>query len=249
MPDLNDSFDWLRDPKGRFAFDRSKRWIVRGDVQSLAREKRFVRKGSKMVAAGERVVTVGSLEMYRPVSVESLLPTAFANIREADGLLAFVNRFGPLVNGYDQKRDSLDQPIKKLLQDAKIANRLLGDAADQKTNELRDFLEDYEDWFGALLVKVRADGLARGPHLTLEPPDLLGLIKYLIGFHLSEISRSPSEARVFKRCRRCDDIFAAGPGTGRTKKAEFCSDEHRVEYNSLTRTVKKEMGYGKSQKS
>ena len=41
---------------------------------------------------------------------------------------------------------------------------------------------------------------------------------------------------VLRRCGYCNALFTAGLGTGRHLNAKFCSDEHRVLFNSLKRT-------------
>jgi hypothetical protein len=41
---------------------------------------------------------------------------------------------------------------------------------------------------------------------------------------------------ALRRCDHCGALFTAGPGTGRDAKSRFCSDEHRIHYNSLKRT-------------
>src|SRR5262249_45479874 len=45
---------------------------------------------------------------------------------------------------------------------------------------------------------------------------------------------------ILRRCGHCHAIFTAGTGTGRDSKARFCSDEHRIRFNSLKRTPKPE---------
>jgi hypothetical protein len=39
-----------------------------------------------------------------------------------------------------------------------------------------------------------------------------------------------------RTCLRCGDWFEVGAGTGRRADAKFCSDEHRVAFNSLKRS-------------
>jgi hypothetical protein len=40
----------------------------------------------------------------------------------------------------------------------------------------------------------------------------------------------------YNTCRRCGSLFEVGPGTGRRSDSKYCSDEHRIDYNSHART-------------
>jgi hypothetical protein len=40
-------------------------------------------------------------------------------------------------------------------------------------------------------------------------------------------------------CLKCGETFLSGAGTGRRLDAKFCSDAHRIAYNSFKRTEQK----------
>ena len=41
---------------------------------------------------------------------------------------------------------------------------------------------------------------------------------------------------IVKKCLSCEKIFEAGGNSGRRADAKFCSDQHRIKYNSDKRT-------------
>lgn len=56
----------------------------------------------------------------------------------------------------------------------------------------------------------------------------------------------PVKKPITAVCQHCREIFPVGPGTGRRLDAIFCSNDHRVRYHSLKRTLKpRQMENGK----
>jgi hypothetical protein len=62
-----------------------------------------------------------------------------------------------------------------------------------------------------------------GIRLRLKPPTLLGALWYQLGITLSGNTG-------VKMCRHCRKFFEVGQGTGLRSDAEFCCNEHKVEY-------------------
>ena len=51
-----------------------------------------------------------------------------------------------------------------------------------------------------------------------------------------QLAQKLSGSAKFRFCELCGAPFEVGPGTGRRGDAQFCSDTHRIEFNSRKRT-------------
>jgi hypothetical protein len=72
----------------------------------------------------------------------------------------------------------------------------------------------------------------RGLRLRINPPSLLSALWFQLGLKLS------GETKV-KTCRHCNDFFETGVGTGLRADAQFCCNEHKVEFFNRNRSPKK----------
>jgi hypothetical protein len=178
-----------------------------------------------VVVAGQLVLTErlhiipkgGRLETYRPLKVFPPLYREFAKVADPSSALAFVKKFGPMTN-LGQKRDWGDD-VNFFLRQAKNMRHIL--AAYSKgggSGPVR--LRDFE------IVLKFTDGRLR---FQLVPRGLLEALWLQLGLTFL------TGASV-KTCLHCGQFFEAGPGTGRRLDATFCSDAHRVTFNSLART-------------
>lgn len=84
------------------------------------------------------------------------------------------------------------------------------------------------------LGDIRAAMDQRGElHVTLVPPSLLvGMCVQLL-----EAMRQKSRTRVCA-LPTCEKVFQVGVGSGRRLVARFCSDEHRIAFNSRNRSIR-----------
>ncbi|HET8920663.1 MAG TPA: hypothetical protein VFN27_13400, partial [Xanthobacteraceae bacterium] len=57
-----------------------------------------------------------------------------------------------------------------------------------------------------------------------------------------QLAEALSGDAQIRRCLQCGAWFAAGANFGRRRETKFCSDEHRILYNSLKRTSGKTLG-------
>jgi hypothetical protein len=179
----------------------------------------------------------GTLIPYQPTATLDLIFREFINTDPTpEGILGFVNRFGPLtrsgnqyVEGEGEKMigdpvewviDSLNFMIETLATDArdKEAHRFLGRALGADGIRLN-----------GIEVRLVFDERTQSPRILQVPGDLwTALYLRLFEVQLSDIA--------LRRCGHCNALFTAGLGTGRHLNAKFCSDEHRIQFNSLKRT-------------
>jgi hypothetical protein len=135
----------------------------------------------------------------------------FANVRSPEELLSFIAKYGALT-----KKDEIPQlldtakEMKEWLRRKKLPPRTI---ADLKASASTDKAK------GSITIKVR-------------PARLLDALWLQLGDALSGGTQ-------FRRCGHCGDLFAVGGKSGRRLVARFCSDKHRIEYNSLARTRRK----------
>lgn len=142
-----------------------------------------------------------------------------------DGALEFVERFGPLTwGGWDSRHgDSLDI----VMMNARTMRELL-----DVTCEGRSPLAEEPGAMSptsTLHAAVLWDPAIKAIRWSLRPNTLLDALWLQFG---QELSRG---AKI-RACQHCGAFFEAGVGTGRRADAKFCSDEHRVAFNSLKRS-------------
>ena len=51
-----------------------------------------------------------------------------------------------------------------------------------------------------------------------------------------QLGQALTVSAKIRQCEHCGNWFEAGRGTGRRLDAKFCSDEHRIAFNSLKRS-------------
>jgi hypothetical protein len=51
-----------------------------------------------------------------------------------------------------------------------------------------------------------------------------------------QLAGDVSGGAVFRECAKCGGVFETGPGTGRRADSKYCSDRHKIEFNSRKRT-------------
>ena len=166
---------------------------------------------------------------YRPFDqVNGLFRIFAARAATPDGLLEFVRTFGPMLP--DGNRPSGEDALTGL------------SAAQEMADLLREYSKDPRACFARfgkglgwsrIDVHLAFNAATGRPHFRFSPPSLLHALWFEVGEFLTR------DARV-RECLHCGGWFEAGPGTTRRADAKFCSDEHRITFNSLKRTFKKE---------
>jgi hypothetical protein len=230
--------DWLKDSAGYQIVDYGKH-------------------GARIVGNG------GDLVPFRPLDGNELVFIAFAKVRSRTALLDFVGHYGLLKNpaygvrysiGSSSRRHSATagvrfDPDTGQFSSVKSVPAMLGEDVDSHletaalfqramnvgTGALRrsllrakieDALGEIDSALGELSLVVDRQ---RGFRPVLRATSLLGGIWLQLSQRLSGNSR-------FKSCKLCGQMFEVGIAGGRRLDAIFCSDKHRVDFNSLSRS-------------
>jgi hypothetical protein len=178
----------------------------------------------------QRVVRLGgTLLPYRPLAdFGDVLFREFANAsRDPHGVLGFIERFGPLTpDGLDAARG---EEVPRLIQHAEAMH----DWLDACRNDNRAALPRMVGPEGINLSSIRAvltvDPITQAPRIRLTVNSLLA------GLWL-QLGQALSKGATIQQCRHCGKMFETGPGTSRRLDAKFCSDDHRIAFNSLNRS-------------
>jgi hypothetical protein len=136
--------------------------------------------------------------------------TEFAAIKTPDELTAFITKFGPLT--HNKRQVAID-----LLDEAQRMRKCMQDKNESPTRNLS---------LNSLLLRDRKTGELE---LSITPRSLLDALWLQFQHELAS-------GADFRICPLCKEPFAAGGETGRPRKAQFCSPEHRKRYNSLARS-------------
>jgi hypothetical protein len=169
----------------------------------------------------------GRLDRYRPLDVFETLCERFAKIKTRDDVLSFVGKFGPLTKDglYSEKGEVIDG----VLTHAHVMD-LLFNLLSSKPMERQIFLRHMqENPFSNLEVTLGMDVGFMELKLRFRPACLLDAL------WLQAAQRIAGGATV-RQCQHCGQWFEVGPGTGRRLDATFCTDEHRIRFNSAKRT-------------
>jgi hypothetical protein len=193
---------------------------------------------------------------YWPFAKYDMLWSAFAEVKNAGDLLAFVQSFGGLElwNVYATEAQDLRRALKfaqefrDLLQakersPKKVARVFrswrLAELQARFYKERGDMIEARAHVELAQQVDVRLplfvgdvsveDDEAEGIRITIKPNSLIS------GLWL-QLARKLSGRASMRTCRYCGSLFEAGPGALRRADATFCCSEHSVRFHSLKRS-------------
>jgi hypothetical protein len=165
-------------------------------------------------------------EHYRPLSGTDALFKIFVNMATTpERVLEFVRRFGSLTwEGWDAtKGDRVDV----VLHNARFMQQALRFSTVDQNVPARCGLGP-----SALMAAVVWDPATQRPKWELRPNTLLDALWLQLGQALTGGSK-------FRQCEHCGNWFEAGQGTGRRLDSKFCSDGHRIAFNSLKRSREK----------
>ena len=167
----------------------------------------------------------GKLRPNRPFErVNGLFLPFSKSATTAEGLVEFINRHGPMTREGNE---------------ASGEDAIIGIGHAQSISEfLRNYRLDRHSCFATFgeqgLGWSRVDiGLAFNlrtgqPQMKLKPSSLVNALWF-------EIAASLTGDAPLRACRHCGEWFQTGPGTTRRLDATFCSNDHRVAFNSLKR--------------
>jgi hypothetical protein len=201
----------------------------------------------------------GELISTRPLESKDRLFKVFSDLTNADGLLEFVQQNGLFYQpSYIGPAWSLMTSVKKDLFHADVEANL--GRRDRSFSSRGESVEDLLST-AALFRKVMlqsAKGWKRVPKwLDIELSTRfyrksvgeIGLYgdegrgfrhtlttNSLINGLWLQLASEVSGGAAFRLCERCGELFETGPRTGRRADSKFCSDAHRIEFNSRKRS-------------
>ena len=205
-------FVWYRDPERRF--------VLSGEGQ--VRE--IIWPGWRS-AKDFHAATEG----YHPLQTylqTGLLRRFVRGVNDAASALEFVNEVGPL--GIDEIQQGKPRRVSDIL---KLASDLRGpfeDKLKKRDNLILPKIKAGLDLVG-LYGDVELDPLSGRPSLVILPQDLGHALRFLLFKVICGIYE-------LRQCPQCRELFEVGPGTGRTLRAEFCTDGCQITFNSHKRT-------------
>lgn len=215
MIDIN--FEWERDPKGN-AFTLVARAERKSPYSSILGDE----------PAHQRVMwRQVSLSKYQPLKQFPSLFADFAKLQSSTQVLDFVNKFGPLTKeGLDpQKGESADTILESAKQMRSVSETL-----NRPRPSILNGGEPVAQGI-AITASLVVDRKTKTPKVQLTLRDLRMGIWMQFAFAVSG-------GVALRTCDECGGLFPAGPGFDRRSDARFCSDEHRIHYNSLKRSAR-----------
>jgi hypothetical protein len=171
----------------------------------------------------------GELVRYRPFERTDGLFTVFlgavvrgGNRVRTEGLLDFVQRFGPLTRSGN---GPVGEDVRIGLSEAEQMSELVAQHPEERAVRL---VQQGDRSLASVEVRLGLHQLRHRPQLFYRPTSLIEAMRLELGFALT------SDATL-RRCEFCGNWFEAGRGTGRREDAKFCSDQHRIDFNSQKR--------------
>jgi hypothetical protein len=244
MAQLRIDFEWWRDPRRRGYQLRAKNAdqveyhppLSRPNLPKLPGQwgLAYHPYGIRVLRAPDHtplyVVRVGDgkpneLQAYRPLDCYESLYAEFARVNSPEDVLDFIERFGPLTReGLDARKGEL---VNGALVHAEAIRELLADSSSGDGRH-RLAVIGQANPFAGLVVSLDIDPADTSLRLRLAPASLLDAL------WLQAVQELSSGATV-RQCRHCGHWFETGARTGRRLDAKFCSDKHRIAFNSLKR--------------
>jgi hypothetical protein len=186
-------------------------------------------KGYRLVdsPAPRRLVRIGpnrSGVQCRPLSGAEYRIFA-RTARTPEGVLDFAQRYGPLTSaGWDRGKGDL---VDLVISNALAMSELLDAAClDGRSTPVESGAMAPVSTFFATVIWDRG---TKTPRWSIRPQTLLDALWLQFG---QEVTRGAQ----IRACQHCSAWFEAGAGTGRRVDAKFCSDEHRITFNSRRRS-------------
>lgn len=177
---------------------------------ALPPHERIVRRGGKLVT-------------YRPFEKVNGLFRVFASLaRTKEGLLDFVQRFGPLTPA----GNVIGEDVQSGLITGQLINLFLNSSPQQRVA----LLNDGEGISCANAhVFLAVNQVTGRPQLKFKVNDLAHAL-------LLEFGQALANGEDVRQCAFCGEWFDAGPSAKRRRGTKFCSDAHRIAFNSQKRS-------------
>jgi hypothetical protein len=221
-------------------------------------------KGYRLVEHGKYgsviVANGGKLKHTRPLDGIDGLFKVFSNVRTPDGLLKFVEVHG-LLHNHSYKAPWMTVVLEKSAREHSPLgrySRLLSRSSVEapKLERVSDHLETAA-LFRRIMLQAKKGWRHVPQSLALELSTRfsgkslgqIGLGDDIVrGFRTAftanslmdglwlQLAGNVSGGATFRSCARCGVAFETGPGAGRRAGSKYCSDRHKIEFNSRKRT-------------
>jgi hypothetical protein len=208
-------FEWRRDDEGFALTKPHGRPVKSPHFDTPIPAQRLVPRSGRWVS-------------YKPFDGNKKLYQKFAGIRTPAAALAFVSAYGPLT---ESGRARAGEELPFVLTQAGNMEFVLLHASDPAL--LSSFLSVNILKLANIEARLEAKQDRPGVQIKLCPQSFLDGLWLQLGHDLA------GEDRVLRRCRHCGIPFEAGLGSGRRIDALFCSDKHRIAFNSKKRKKEK----------
>jgi hypothetical protein len=144
-----------------------------------------------------------------------------------EGALDFVRRYGPVT--LPGSLPAIGDRVETVTESARAMRRLLNAMVDPRlmSDELGDELTPAS--LGIVEVAFFWNPTRKAPVWSFRPVSLGDTLWLQFG-------QAMMRGAQLRACVHCGGWFEVGAGTGRRADAKFCSDEHRVAFNSLKRS-------------
>jgi hypothetical protein len=172
----------------------------------------------------------GALIPYQPSnSLDEILVELLNTSPTPEGARHFVNRFGPLTShGFESDGEHITAVTANIGWMNIVADWWIAHGDDPAIGQL--FGPDGFELSNVCEQRIIYDQPKKTPRVVVTFKHLATLLwARLFGILMGDTT-------VLRRCAQCNNLFAAGVGTGRRGDARFCSDEHRALFHSLKRT-------------
>jgi hypothetical protein len=223
MAEISIDFQWHRSQTGYdFVIDK---W--RGDDDGLVHHPVGIRVLPHDVRerAGYLIRLPGPLDTYRPLERFERLYKVFANaVWKPSDVVSFVRKFGPLT------LDGLDPEIGESVDETVVHAEAMREFLASVTQSKR-LVEMQANPVSNIEAALALDPQTSRPRLQLRPASLRDALWLQLG-------QAAAGDATLKECAQCGAWFEVGRRSGRRLDAKFCSDEHRIAFNSLKRTKK-----------
>jgi hypothetical protein len=165
--------------------------------------------------AEARIVGEGGAARAVRLSNYPLLYSAFANVKTPEELLKFITEYGPLT--YARIGRGKGDEIPPLLDEAASMRRCIKSRGRKfpLTANIKASLST-DKTKGTVSVKV-------------SPVRLLDALWLQLGQALAE-------GTEWRECQHCHEWFPVGGNSGKRLVSKFCTEEHRIKFNSLERS-------------
>jgi hypothetical protein len=169
---------------------------------------------------GGKLVRIGPLNKF-----ETLYKIFAERARTPEGAVNFIRTYGSLTLA---GQNSIGDSIPFVINDAKLMYELLSAAAGGKKKLLQ--------LLGGKRTRISRIEVDLGADLLTEELELQLSVHSLIDGLWLQAGQAVASGANLRQCQYCHELFETGPGSGRRLDAKFCSDEHRIAFNSHKRS-------------